>query len=70
MVMPAPESTCWTVIQGAAAGDAATLQHWQQDADLAAIRDPAALAKLPEAERRKQWESLWAEVAALLKSSR
>src|SRR5262249_26406962 len=43
---------------------ARTLQHWQQDADLISVRDPAALAKLPEAERR-EWEALWADVDAL-----
>jgi serine/threonine-protein kinase len=43
-----------------------TLQHWKTDPDLAAIRDPDALAKLPEAER-KEWEALWANVDALLK---
>jgi hypothetical protein len=41
------------------------MQHWQQDADLAGIRDAQALAALPEAERRS-WEQLWADVAALL----
>jgi tetratricopeptide (TPR) repeat protein len=40
------------------------MQHWQQDADLAGVRDPAALAKLPEAERQ-QWQALWQEVEAL-----
>jgi hypothetical protein len=43
-----------------------TLQHWQKDPDLAGLRDKAALAKLPEAER-KAWDQLWTEVAALLK---
>ena len=43
-----------------------TLQHWQEDTDLASIRDAEALAKLPEAER-KEWESLWADVESLLK---
>ncbi len=43
-----------------------TLLHWQQDTDLAAIRDAAALAKLPEAER-SEWQRLWAEVEAVLK---
>jgi hypothetical protein len=45
-----------------------TLHRWQQDADLAGVRDAAALAKLPEAERA-EWQKLWAEVAALLKKS-
>jgi tetratricopeptide (TPR) repeat protein len=42
-----------------------TLQHWQQDPDLAGVRGPEALAKLPEAERQ-QWQKLWADVADLL----
>jgi hypothetical protein len=41
-----------------------TLGHWQTDPDLACVRDQAALAKLPEAER-KEWANLWTEVAAL-----
>jgi hypothetical protein len=40
------------------------LTHWQQDPDLAGVRDPAALAQLPGAERA-QWQKLWADVAAL-----
>jgi tetratricopeptide (TPR) repeat protein len=43
-----------------------TLQRWQKDPDLASLRDAAALAKLPEAERA-DFEKLWADVAALLK---
>jgi serine/threonine-protein kinase len=41
------------------------LQHWQKDPDLVSLRDKAALAKLPEPER-KAWGQLWAEVDALL----
>ena len=41
------------------------LLHWQNDGDLAGIRDEAALAKLPEAER-KEWQGLWGDVKALL----
>jgi serine/threonine-protein kinase len=37
------------------------LQHWQRDSDLAGLRDDAALAKLPEAERQA-CRQLWAEV--------
>jgi serine/threonine-protein kinase len=37
---------------------------WQQDADLAAVRDPQALAKLPQPER-EQWQRLWADVELL-----
>jgi tetratricopeptide (TPR) repeat protein len=44
---------------------ARTLQHWKVDADLAGVRDEVALAALPEDER-KDWESLWADVDALL----
>jgi serine/threonine-protein kinase len=41
------------------------LRRWQRDPDLAGVRDAAALAKLPEAERQA-WQKLWADVAALL----
>jgi serine/threonine-protein kinase len=41
------------------------LRHWQQDRDLAGLRDAAALAKRP-AEERTACEKLWADVAALL----
>jgi tetratricopeptide (TPR) repeat protein/tRNA A-37 threonylcarbamoyl transferase component Bud32 len=44
------------------------LKHWQKDPDLAGVRDPEPLAKLPEVER-KEWAKLWTEVAALLKKS-
>ena len=40
--------------------------HWQQDTDLAGLRDAAALAKLP-ADQQKACTQLWADVAALLK---
>jgi serine/threonine-protein kinase len=42
------------------------LSHWRQDPDLAGVREPAALARLPEGERQA-WRKLWADVAALLK---
>ena len=42
------------------------LQHWKIDPDLASIRDPEALAKIPF-EERKRWQQLWADVDALLK---
>jgi serine/threonine-protein kinase len=45
-----------------------TLQHWQEDPDLAGLRDAAALAKLPEAERA-EWNKLWADVEATLKKA-
>lgn len=44
------------------------LTHWQKDADLAGIRDKAALAKLP-AQEQKAFTQLWADVAALLKKA-
>lgn len=44
------------------------LRHWQQDTDLAGVRDAAAVAKLPEAERAG-WQKLWADAAALLKKA-
>jgi hypothetical protein len=46
-----------------------TLQHWKTDPDLAGLREPAALAKLPEAEQRAG-RALWAEVDALLAKAR
>jgi len=45
----------------------AALRHWQQDSDLAGIRDQAALARLP-AQEREPCSRLWADVAALLPS--
>jgi hypothetical protein len=39
--------------------------HWQEDAGLATVRDPAALAKLPEAEQ-VAWRNLWAQIDSLL----
>jgi serine/threonine-protein kinase len=42
-----------------------SLVTWQTDPALASVRDPAALAKLPEGER-EQWQKLWADVAAQL----
>ena len=41
---------------------ARTLRRWRGELELSEIREPAALAKLPEAER-KSWEAFWAEVA-------
>ena len=43
-----------------------TLFHWQQDTDLAGIRDAASLSKLPPDEQQACTQ-LWADVAALLK---
>jgi hypothetical protein len=42
------------------------VHYWQEDGWLSGVRDKAALAKLPDAERQA-WEQLWADVAALLK---
>jgi tetratricopeptide (TPR) repeat protein len=44
------------------------LRHWQTDADLVGVREPAELARLP-AEERQAWQKLWADVDALLKRS-
>jgi tetratricopeptide (TPR) repeat protein len=44
------------------------LAHWKVDADLAGVRDPAALAALSGAER-DAWRALWAEVDRLLLKS-
>ena len=41
------------------------LMHWKADPDLAALRDPAALAKLPEDEQ-KACRTLWSDVDSLL----
>jgi serine/threonine-protein kinase len=49
----------------ARAGVTRALRHWRQGADLAGVRDPAALATLPEA-NRADWQRLWADVGALL----
>jgi serine/threonine-protein kinase len=43
-----------------------SLARWQKDPDLAGVREPGELDKLPEEERRA-WQKLWADVAALLK---
>jgi serine/threonine-protein kinase len=45
-----------------------TVQRWQQDSDLAGIRDKAALDKLP-AEEQKAFTQLWIDVAALRKKA-
>jgi hypothetical protein len=41
------------------------MRQWQQAPDLATIRDPEALTKLPAGERNAR-EALWAEVGALV----
>jgi hypothetical protein len=51
---------------GAARAEVAQkLRHWKGDPDLAGVRDPEELAKLPEAERA-EWQALWADVDRLL----
>jgi tetratricopeptide (TPR) repeat protein len=42
------------------------IAHWQQDADLDTVRDPAVLDQLRDDERLP-WRHLWDDVAALLK---
>ena len=44
------------------------MRHWQQDSDLADIRNADALAQLP-AEERDACQKLWTAVAELLKKS-
>ena len=44
---------------------AQALQHWNADSDLAGVRDPDALIKLPGA-KRKTWQALWADVDRLI----
>ena len=46
-----------------------TLDHWQNDTDLAGIRDQAALEKLPT-EELAPLTQLWAEVERLLRQTR
>jgi tetratricopeptide (TPR) repeat protein len=42
-----------------------SVPDWQRDAALVGVRDPAQLAKLPDAER-EQWQQFWADVAAVI----
>jgi serine/threonine-protein kinase len=44
------------------------IAHWQQDPDLAGLRDAMALARLP-ADEHKAWTQLWADVAAVWKKA-
>jgi hypothetical protein len=41
------------------------LRHWKADGDLAGLRDPEALARLP-AEEQQSCRKLWSEVDAIL----
>jgi serine/threonine-protein kinase len=47
---------------------APALRRWRADPDLAGVRDPQALAKLPSQEQ-KAWRDLWSEVDTLLKKA-
>jgi hypothetical protein len=40
------------------------MQHWLTDEDLASVRDPMALARLP-VDEREAWNKLWADVQFL-----
>ena len=57
-----------SVSQATASPVTQQMEHWQKDTDLTGIRDKAALAKLL-AEERVAWETLWADVSALLKKA-
>ena len=46
-----------------------SLLHWQNDTDLASIRDPAPLAKLSSTERTA-FAELWSTVASLLEQTK
>jgi tetratricopeptide (TPR) repeat protein len=41
------------------------LRQWLKDSNLSGVRDPAALAELPQEEQR-QWRSLWLKIEQLL----
>jgi serine/threonine-protein kinase len=64
------ELAIWTTLLETArpeqrAGIVQFLQHWQQDGDLAGVRDAKAIDALPESER-EAWRTLWRDVAAAL----
>jgi tetratricopeptide (TPR) repeat protein len=64
------ELTVWSTLLETARPDAharivRTLQHWQQDPDLAGVRDAKGIEALPESER-EAWRTLWKDVAAAL----
>jgi tetratricopeptide (TPR) repeat protein len=42
------------------------LKHWLADPDFVGVREPQALAKLPEAERQA-WQKLWKDISEMLK---
>ena len=45
------------------------LEYWKADPNLAAVREPARIAELPDGER-PAWRALWADVEALLNNTR
>jgi serine/threonine-protein kinase len=68
------ELAIWTKLLASAKGEqrltiSKTLEHWQQDTDLASIRDEPVLAKMTENERGK-WKELWVRVEALQSKAR
>ena len=54
-----------TVEPGSKEAVVKTLKNWKTDPDLAGLRDPEHLAKLPQ-EEREAFQRLWADVDALL----
>jgi hypothetical protein len=44
------------------------LHHWQADPDLAGVRDPERLTKLPQGEQRS-FQQLWKSVAELIEQA-
>jgi tetratricopeptide (TPR) repeat protein/tRNA A-37 threonylcarbamoyl transferase component Bud32 len=61
------ELTAWA--ERAGPDRSKVLRQWQTDPDLAGVRDQAALAKLPAAERA-EWQKIWSGVADLLAKSK
>ena len=64
------ELPTWSKMLGLAIPEARStvrqkIEHWQNDPDLASVRDRSALDKLPAAER-DAWQRLWADVGSLL----
>jgi serine/threonine-protein kinase len=55
--------------RAAQARSRATLSAWRNSPDLAAVRDPAALARLPAPEQQA-WSALWARAASVVGTRR